>query len=112
MNNLKSLRQNMHLTLRELAEKINIDKSTLSRYERDEQEIKSSDLTIFCSFFNVSSDYLLGLSNDRNSENITSAKDQLKGVKLALYNQTESLTEEQAEDVLQFINFIKSKGEK
>lgn len=58
-NNLKELRANKGLTLRELSENINIDKSTLSRYERQEQEIKSSDLLMLAKYYNVPIDYLL-----------------------------------------------------
>lgn len=70
-NNLKELRANKGLTLRELSKNINIDKSTLSRYERQEQEIKSSDLILFCNFFDVSADYLLGLNTTHPKDELT-----------------------------------------
>ncbi len=107
LNNLKFLRQDKHLTLRELSEKTNIDKSTLSRYERGEQEIKSSDLTLLSTLYNVSSDYLLGLSKEKNS--VSNAKEKLNGVQLAFYNQAGEITDQQAKEVLQFIEFIKKR---
>lgn len=67
---LKELRIEKRLTLRDLAEQIHIDKSTLSRYERDEQEIKSSDLLMLAKYYNVPIDYLL-------CNNTTHPKDEL-----------------------------------
>lgn len=67
---LKELRIEKRLTLRDLAEQIHIDKSTLSRYERDEQEIKSSDLLMLAKYYNVSIDYLF-------CNNTTHPKDEL-----------------------------------
>ena len=37
-NNLRNLRKSRNLTLEELAEKLNINKSTLSRYESGQRE--------------------------------------------------------------------------
>lgn len=89
-NNLKELRVNKGLTLRELAENINIDKSTLSRYERQEQEIKSSDLLMLAKYYNVPVDYLL-------CNNTTYPKDELTD---ELHNTIDKLNKENKEFIL------------
>ena len=89
-NNLKELRVNKGLTLRELAENINIDKSTLSRYERQEQEIKSSDLLMLAKYYNVPIDYLL-------CNNKTCPKDELTD---ELHNTIDKLNKENKEFIL------------
>ena len=106
MNNLRSLRKEKRLTLIELSQKVNINKTSIARYETGEVEMKADVLQMFANFFNVSTDYLLGKTDDRNA---TAAAPELEGVKLALYNQTEELTEEQLQDVLKFVEFIKNK---
>ena len=107
MNNLRSLRKEKRLTLIELSQKVNINKTSIARYETGEVEMKADVLQMFANFFNVSTDYLLGKTDDRNAT--ASAAPELEGVKLALYNQTEELTEEQLQDVLKFVEFIKNK---
>lgn len=108
---LRTLRLEKRLTLRELSEEVNISYSNIAMIERGERNYTSDTLKIFANYFEVSTDYLLGKTDERKAATITpTAKEQLKGVKLALYNQMEDLTEDQAEDVLNFMNFIKSKG--
>lgn len=105
-NNLKSLRQERGLTLRQLSEKVNIDFSALSRVENGTRGINDNDISILTKFFNVSADYLLGLSDERTPP---TTKEKLSGVQLALFNQTENLNEEQMKDVLKYIEFLKAK---
>lgn len=108
-NRLRELRLEKRLTLRELSEILNISYSNIAMIERGERNFTSDTLLMFASFFNVSTDYLLGKTDDRLPTPTSSPKDQLQGIKLALYNQTEELTEEQMEDVLKFVEFIKNK---
>jgi transcriptional regulator with XRE-family HTH domain len=109
MNNLKKLRLAKNLTLRELADKVQINYTALSRAENGNRNLNDSDIQILTAFFNVTADYLLGLSAmPKESTSTPSPKEELKGVKLALYNQMDEITDEQAEDVLNFLNFIKN----
>ena len=109
MNRLRILRKEKRLTLIELSSLIHINKTSIARYETGEVEMKADTLKTFASFFNVSTDYLLGKTNDRTPVESTpsSPKDQLKGVKLALYDQVEDLTDDQAQQVLDIIKIIK-----
>lgn len=61
---IKFLRARAGLNQKELAEKLNIAKSTMSQYESN-QRVPSDDLKVeLAKIFNVSTDYLLGLTND------------------------------------------------
>lgn len=60
---LKELRIEKGLTQIELAKQLNLDKSTIAKYERDKIEPSITMLKQFCKFFNVSADYLLGLED-------------------------------------------------
>lgn len=105
---LRELRQEKRLTLRELSEQVNISYSNIAMIERGERNYTSDTLKTFASFFNVSTDYLLGKTNDRTPvETPSSPKDQLQGIKLALYDQVEDLTDDQAQQVLDIIKIIK-----
>ncbi len=67
---LKDLRVERKLTLEELAEKTGISKSALGNYETNDcKEISHSSIAILANFYGVTADYLLGLSENKNSEN-------------------------------------------
>lgn len=66
---LKDLRLEKKLTQKELAQILSITTPTLSHWECDYQEPSLKDLIQICAFFNVESDYLIGLSD--NFENFT-----------------------------------------
>ena len=58
---LKLLREEAGLSLEKLANEIGIGSSSLCRWENKQADVKGSQLIILAKFFNVSSDYLLGL---------------------------------------------------
>jgi transcriptional regulator with XRE-family HTH domain len=78
MNRLKELRKEKHLTLRDLAKKININHVTLSRMENDLQCFNEDYIKIISDFFHVSTDYLLDISEIRNEKEL---KDNLNKIK-------------------------------
>lgn len=65
-NRISELRQQNNLTQKELAKKLNINHSVLSRIETCERPMKDDELLKIADFFNVSTDYLLGRSSDPN----------------------------------------------
>ncbi len=111
-NRLRDLRKEKRLTLRDLAEKVNISYSNIAMIERGERNFTSDSLIIFSNFFNVSTDYLLGKTNDKNislsKERIPSARD----IDNAFYNQHGIVTEEQKKEVESFLKYISSREEK
>ena len=60
---LKELRKEKELTLRGLEEATSINYSNLCYMENGERDITGNNLIILASFFDVSTDYLLGLSD-------------------------------------------------
>ncbi len=73
---LKDLRIECGLSLQELAEQTGLSKSSLGNYETDDyKEITHKAIVILADFYGVSSDYLLGLTENR--EQHTFAVDEL-----------------------------------
>lgn len=64
----KQLRQEKNLVQEKLAEKFFLNKSSISRYERDKQVPELEQLQKFAEFFDVSVDYLLGNTDIRKIE--------------------------------------------
>lgn len=63
MDRLKELRKEKKLTQEELAQKINVTKLTISRWERGERLPKSDKAQELADFFGVNTAYLLGYSD-------------------------------------------------
>lgn len=61
---LKELRLSKGLSQKELADKLNVGRTTVCEYERGKIVPKQEGLLELASFFNVSIDYLTGVSND------------------------------------------------
>lgn len=69
-NRIKTLRTQSHMTQRELAQKIGLTPKMISFYEKSER-IPPADIIIkFVDIFNVSADYLLGLSNSPDAKEV------------------------------------------
>lgn len=79
-NRLRELRQKRRLTLRELAEKTNLNNGNLSRMERGLLGIPSDTAVMLANFFGVTVGYILG-SEEQTQPNIKSAK------KIPIYSQ-------------------------
>jgi len=59
---LRELRQEKNLSLMQLSKKVGISDTTLCRWENNINDIKGEQLVIIATFFDVSTDYLLGLT--------------------------------------------------
>ncbi len=63
------LRDKKGITQQELADNLNITRQSLSLYEKAERTINIELLAKIADFFNVSTDYLLGLSDVKSQNN-------------------------------------------
>lgn len=63
---LKVLRQSQNLTLQQLGEKLGATKATIGNLENCNKQPSMTMVIKIAEYFNVSVDYLLGLSDDRN----------------------------------------------
>ena len=61
---IKELRVERNLTQKQLAEKIGQGQSTIVYWEKNQQEPTISSLKKLCELFEVSADYLLGLTDE------------------------------------------------
>lgn len=104
MNRLKELRIEKNLSQNQLAELFNISQQAVSHYEKGVRGIDSSLIKTLAKFFDVSTDYLLGISDVRNyteDSNIT----------IALNSDTDydDLPKEAKDEINNFIEYIKQK---
>jgi len=65
---LKELRQKRNVSADELAVAIGISRQQIAKYEAERTDITSDTLIRLATFFHVSSDYLIGLSDDAKSK--------------------------------------------
>ncbi|PRX24041.1 helix-turn-helix protein [Orenia metallireducens] len=63
---LRKLRKERNLTLADLSSHFHMRKSTFSNYENDYRKPNADLLEELADYFNVSVDYLLGRTNERN----------------------------------------------
>lgn len=107
MNRLKELRIEKNLSQSKLAELFNISQQAVSHYEKGIRDIDSSLIKNLANFFDVSTDYLLGITDVKNyteDPNIT----------IALHSDTDydELPNEAKDEINNFIEFIKQKYKK
>lgn len=69
MIRIKELRTEMHKSLRDVASELNISYSSLSKYERGDQQPSYETLIRIANYFNVTTDYLMGITNSKSLEN-------------------------------------------
>lgn len=114
MNNLKLLRTEKHLNMRELADKVGICYTTISCLETGKRPFNLDHLQRLSSFFNVSYDYILGKSNDRTNTiqivDMTNSKDGVTPIQMEVLKKIDDLNVKDLEQIMDYIDFIKSKG--
>lgn len=71
MNRLKELRLSHGLTLQEIGNLLNVGKSTVFKYEQGTIPLTAEQLKILASYFGVTVDYLLMISNDIKRDSVT-----------------------------------------
>lgn len=87
-----------------------ISKGTVSVWKIKGTYPQAAQLQKIADYFGVTTDYLLGSSDDgKATVSGSQATNALSGVDFALYGAAHDLTEEEKEDVLTFVNFLKSK---
>ena len=103
---LREIRKEKRKTLRDVGEDIGMSYSNLASIERGDQNCNAITLKMLADYYQVSTDYLMGNTDIRNSQEIDINK--LSGVQLAFYNQVSQMTDEQILDVLKVIDVVKT----
>ncbi len=67
---LRKLRTDRGLTQTDMANLLNTTQQVYSRYEKGENELPIHHLVTLCRFFNVSSDYVLGMEDKEKTGKI------------------------------------------
>ena len=62
---LKDLREDSDLKQKEIAEYLHIKQNTYSQYENGQRQLPIDVLIKLAKYYNVSTDYILGLSKDK-----------------------------------------------
>ena len=70
MNRLKELRKEKKYTQAQIAELMDVNVKTISRWEKGEFEIKPAQAKMLADYFGVSETYLLGYSSVKNEADI------------------------------------------
>ena len=76
MNRIKDLRVKNGMKQSELAESLNVNAVTVSRYETGERGLDVETICRLCDIFGCTADYLLGRS-DRQTPELTAEEEQL-----------------------------------
>lgn len=107
---LKELRIERGLTQQQLADEIKCTRQAYSRYELGEREPDYETLIMFANFYNVTTDYILGLSNKKND--ITPERLDNLGYDLtALENLSDNDIETIRNTIRVLVENLKKKGE-
>ena len=91
------------------AEACGINRSNVSNWKANGYTPRSDVLNKIADYFGVSVDYLLG--NEQKKEPTTKSDEldlQLEGIDFALFGEVKEMTDEQKQDVLDYIKFKKS----
>lgn len=90
--------------MKELGSHIGVAESTVSLWETGKREIDTEMLVKLATFFNVSTDELIGLEPKKGAV----SDDELK---FALFGGDKEITDAQFEEVKKFAQFLKERGE-
>lgn len=107
---LIKLRKELNLTQEELAKKIGYTRTAVSAWEIGRNEPSNADTVKLAEYFNVSTDYLLGKTDIRNSgQQIDDILNEaMIGMSKAEYDK---LTETQKKQIRDFAIFVKNQNE-
>lgn len=101
MNRLKLLREEKKLTQSDIAKLLNITIAAYSYYENEKRDMTPDTILKLADYFGVSTDYLLGKSDIRNSDE--------QQYYFAYHKEMAGLTPDEIVDALKFYKEMKNK---
>lgn len=104
MIKLKKLRTEKKLSQKDIAEYLGITQQAYANYERQARQADYDTLKKLSNFFDVSVDYLLGQTD---APQTLSLDEQMEGIEFALYGEMKDLTDEQKQEILDYVRFKK-----
>lgn len=124
MNRIKQLREEFNFTQQELADKLGLKgKSSIAMYENGSRKPSFKILNQLTELFSCSADYLMGKTNYRelvNYETVEFSKINIlealeivrKGKPNTIEIETDDLTDEDIEEIKEFVRFRKERRKK
>lgn len=111
MNNIRVLRKQHNLSMKELGKIVGVAESTISLYENEKREPDLATLTRIADYFNVSVDYLLGREAEQEAQTTRPLQipDKYKDVLVAFHGGADDLTQDDIDDVVKYIEFLKNR---
>ena len=113
MNRIKELREQNNLTQTQLGQILNVNKSTISKYENGSLDLGSTAIAILCDYFQVSANYLLNIDDcTKNADDTSRAapqpqpwenNDETSPVIKEIVQKTSKMSKEQLERILKII---------
>lgn len=110
---LKHLREENGFTLEYVATHLNTTKTSIARYEKNDREPKSEMISSLADFYNVSTDYLLGRTDERNVNKEKPKLDpSIKTIAAHRIGDIEDLDDDAIEKINEYIEFIRMQQQK
>lgn len=107
MNRIAELRKKRNMSQKQFSKLLNVAQNTISQWETGQRDIDSTTLIKIAEFFNVSTDYLLCLTDMPSPP----TKEKTSSYQEEVLRDIEDITPEMASEVRQFINYLKHKEE-
>ncbi|AFI29137.1 MULTISPECIES: helix-turn-helix domain-containing protein [Bacillus] len=106
-NVIRSLREKRNLTQKELASRIGLNNSVLSRIESGNRPVNDTEINLFADFFQVTTDYLLGRTEHAKKLDI---KCEIRNMELFDLKQWDVLTKEDILEIQQHFEWVKQRA--
>lgn len=110
-NRLKSLRLRHNMTQQDVADSINVARTTITGYETKNRQPSHEKLNDLAELFNVSIDYLLDERDDDDESESSSFKDEhdVDQQVLTLYNRLSYASKEEALKYMYYLKYCEKK---
>ncbi len=105
-NRLRTLRNDRSWTQADLASKINVSPKTIGAWERGTREPPIETITKLSDIFDVSADYLLGKTTQKNTISTTETDDILTMYKIDTRGLTEDEIDDMREELEEYNDFM------
>ena len=106
---LKIARNNLGISQKKLAEYLFVSQQTVAKWENDKATPNPEAITKISEILNVSTDYLLGITNERNPSLDNSADIGFDDFTYAMHNESKELTDEDKEMLLDMARMLKKR---
>ncbi len=105
MNRIRDLRKEHGLSQQELAQKLGVNQTAVSQWERGATTPSSTTMVDLCKLWDVTPDFLLGLSQEKKAPTL----EQVDAEELQLLKElVDQLTPEQQQELLRYGRYLAS----